>query len=252
MSLHVRKIWPSWVDLNWKLGLLLIIAVCIPRFVLVLQANAGGSYQYIGLIMILSAIIPIMLLNKSGLQEIGVRRPKNLGSIILAFIIGLALSSLLFYLGKLLYGTSYENWYSYIGRSYNIDPDLTSDAKRTLFFIMAGTAMIFSPMGEELFFRGIVHSSFKKSWGESRASILDASAFSITHVAHFGFVFVQGRWAFLFVPTIIWVLSMFLVSLIFIYLKNKSVSLWGAIICHAAFNLGMVYFIFYHLPPGHF
>lgn len=109
MSLHVRKIWPSWVALNWKLGLLLIIAVCIPRFVLVLQANAGGSYQYIGLIMIISAIIPIMLLNKSGLQEIGVRRPKNLGSIILAFIIGLALSSLLFYLGKLLYGTSYEN-----------------------------------------------------------------------------------------------------------------------------------------------
>lgn len=226
--------------------------VCVPRFILVLQANVGGSYQYIGMIMFLSAIIPIILLNKSGLQEIGIRKPKNTGIIILAFIVGLAASLLLFYLGKSLYGTSYENWYSYIGRSYNIDPDLTPDTKRTLFFIMAGTTMIFSPIGEELFFRGIVHTSFKKSWGESPASILDAGAFALTHIAHYGLVYVQGQWNFLPVPTTIWVLSMFLVSLMFIYFKNTSDSLWGAVTCHAAFNLGMVYFIFYHLPPGQF
>ncbi len=252
MSRPIRNIWPSWITLNWRSGVFLIVLVCVPRFILVLQANIGGRYQYIGIMMLLSAIIPILLLNKFGLRRIGIRRSSKISKIILAFISGLIASFILFYIGKSLYGNSYQNWYSYIGRSYNISPDLAPDAKRTLFLIMAGTAMIFSPIGEELFFRGIVHTSFRNSWDASRASIVDATAFAVTHIAHFGLVYVQDQWIFLFVPTLIWVVSMFLISMVFIYFKNKCDSLWGAIVCHAAFNLGMVYLIFYHLPPGQF
>ena len=46
--------------------------------------------------------------------------------------------------------------------------------------------MIFSPIGEELFFRGIVHSSFAKSIGNFKASIIDSVAFALTHISHFG------------------------------------------------------------------
>jgi len=47
--------------------------------------------------------------------------------------------------------------------------------------------------------------------------------------------------------TLNWVLAMFLVSMVFIFFKRNSGSLLGAIICHAAFNLGMIYCIFYLL-----
>jgi len=112
---------------------------------------------------------------------------------------------------------------------------------------MAGTGMIFSPIGEELFFRGIVHSSFAASVGERKASYIDSAAFALTHISHFGLVFINQRWQFLFGPTLNWVLAMFLVSMVFIFFKRNSGSLLGAIICHAAFNLGMIYCIFYLL-----
>ena len=105
--------------------------------------------------------------------------------------------------------------------------------------------MTFSPIGEELFFRGIVHSSFAKSIGEKKASIVDSSAFALTHISHFGLVFISNQWRFLSVPAIIWVLSMFLVSVLFFTFKKYTGSILGAMICHAAFNLGMIYCIFY-------
>ncbi len=112
---------------------------------------------------------------------------------------------------------------------------------------MAITGMTFSPIGEELFFRGIVHSSFATSLGDKKASILDSFAFAITHISHFGLVFINNEWAFYKTPTLIWVLSMFLVSVLFFIFKKHSGSIWGAVVCHAAFNLGMIYCIFYLL-----
>jgi membrane protease YdiL (CAAX protease family) len=105
--------------------------------------------------------------------------------------------------------------------------------------------MTFSPIGEELFFRGIVHSSFAKSIGEKKASIVNSSAFAVTHISHFGLVFINNQWNFLILPTLIWVLSIFSVSVMFFAFKKYSGSILGAIICHSAFNLGMIYCIFY-------
>lgn len=53
------------------------------------------------------------------------------------------------------------------------------------------------------------------------------------------------KWDFFTIPTIIWVISMFLLSLLFFTFKKYSGSILGAIICHSAFNLGMIYCIFY-------
>ena len=110
---------------------------------------------------------------------------------------------------------------------------------------MALTGMTFSPIGEELFFRGIVHSSFEKSIGEKKASIVDSCAFALTHISHFGLVFINNQWNFFMIPTIIWVTSMYLVSRLFFTFRKYSGSILGAMICHSAFNLGMIYCIFY-------
>ena len=52
--------------------------------------------------------------------------------------------------------------------------------------------MTFSPIGEELFYRGIVHGSFTGRFGEQKASFFDSLTFAITHLAHFGIVYVLG------------------------------------------------------------
>lgn len=163
----------------------------------------------------------------------------------MALVIGILFSILLHVSGYGLYGNSYENWYEYIGKSYHIPIGISDQSRMGMFIMMAITGMTFSPIGEELFFRGIVHGSFAKSVGDKKASIIDSLAFAMTHIAHFGIVFINNSWNFYLIPTLIWVISMFLVSILFFQMKRHSDSLWGAILCHAGFNLGMIYCIFY-------
>jgi len=247
MDNELRPFWKNIFNFDWKFGLFLILIVCVPRFILVLHANATGNYSSIGLIMAISAAAPFIFLSKQGQRKIGIRKPDKYSWILIAFILGLIVSILLFLLGKGLYGNSYENWYQYIGKSYNIPKGIDAYHKNMMFAIMAITGMTFSPIGEELFFRGIVHSSFEKSLGEKKASFVDSSAFALTHISHFGLVFINTTWTFFTIPAIIWVSSMFLVSILFFKMRKQTASIVGAIICHSAFNLGMIYCIFYHM-----
>jgi len=245
MENELRSFWNRIFSYGWRFGLFLIILVCIPRFILVLNANASGKYTYIGMIMVISAIVPFVFLNRSGLRKIGITKPTNLKWILISFLSGLVFSFLLFLLGRGLYDGSYENWYQYIGKSYNISPGISQHNRLILFSITALTSMIFSPIGEELFFRGIVHTSFKRSLNGNSASLIDSGAFALTHISHFGVVYINNQWNFLLIPALIWIMSMFSVSILFFICKKYSGSILGAIICHAAFNLGMVFCIYY-------
>ncbi|WKX75237.1 CPBP family intramembrane glutamic endopeptidase [Zobellia laminariae] len=247
MEEELKPFWRKIFNFDWKFGLFLILLICIPRFALVLQANQTANYSWLGLIMFISAIVPFLFLSKKGRRKIGLKKPENFNWVIIAIVIGLVFSISLYYLGVALYGNSFENWYYYIGKSYNIPAGIDGEGKLILFSVMALTGMTFSPIGEELFFRGIVHSSMATSLGDRKASLIDSSAFALVHISHFGLVFVNQEWRFLLVPTIIWVLSMFCVSILFYICRKRSGSILGAILCHAAFNLGMIYCIFYQI-----
>lgn len=236
MDNELRPFWGRIFFYNWKFGLFLILIICIPRFILVLNANSGGNFGYIGLIMTLSAIAPFLFLTKFGRNQIGITKPQNYKWLFFALLAGLIISLLLHFIGQILYDNSFQNWFQYIGKSLD---------KSKGFAIIASMGMIFSPIGEELFFRGIVHTSFSKSIGEKKASLVDSSAFALTHISHFGLVFINNKWDFYLIPTLIWVASMFLGSLLFIAFRKKVGSILGAIVCHAAFNFGMTYCIFY-------
>ena len=244
---ELKPFWRKFLSFNWKFGLLLILIICIPRLFLVLHANITGNYGYIGLIMVVSAIIPFVFLTRFGREKIGITKTNKTHWLFLAFIAGLAVSVLLYFIGFALYSNTIQNWYAYIGQSYRIPAQIESGEKAMMFAIVAITGMIFSPIGEELFFRGVVHDAFRQSVGEKTASVIDGGAFAFTHLAHFGIVYVNNEWRLLVTPALIWVGAMFLVSFLFYYFRKRSASLSGAIFCHAAFNLGMTYSIFYWL-----
>lgn len=92
-----------------------------------------------------------------------------------------------------MYGHSVENWYIYIGKSYNIRNGISGNEKLIMFMITAATGMIFGPIGKKLLFRGIVHSSFAKSLGNVKACLVESSAFALTHLSYFGLVFINGE-----------------------------------------------------------
>jgi hypothetical protein len=108
--------------------------------------------------MFISAIAPFLFLSKYGQKEIGLTKPKHYNSLLFAFIAGLLFSFFLYYMGKSLYGDSYNNWYRYIGKSYKIPAGINQHDKGVLFLVVALTGMIFvqsvkNCFSEELFTR---------------------------------------------------------------------------------------------------
>ena len=105
----------------------------------------------------------------------------------------------------------------------------------------------FRPIGEEFLYRGIAQESFASKLGTTSAALLDAAAFAVVHLAHFGVVYVVGGWAFLLGPAALWLAAMFASSLVFHSFRRLSGSILGAVTSHAAFNLVMTFVIFYAL-----
>lgn len=236
------------LSFNWKLGLALIFIFGVPRFFAVLNASKTGDYRFTSIVFVVMWIAPFLLLTKQGRTEIGIKKPDNYRAIFLGFILGGLVCLVVWWLGTWLYKDTVQNWMVYISKSYQVPMDQNFDSVRLKYFIIFGiTSMIFSPIGEELLYRGLIHRCFSEKFGENKASIIDSLAFGLTHLAHFGILFIDGRWFFYWLPAILWVMLMFFASRVFFLVKQKSNSIWGATLCHAGFNLMMTYLIFYHI-----
>ena len=89
MDNELRPFWNRFFVFNWKFGFFLILIICIPRFILVLNANASGNYGSIGLIMAISAVLPFIFLSKQGREKIGITKPQKYNWLLIAFFVGL-------------------------------------------------------------------------------------------------------------------------------------------------------------------
>ncbi|WP_211208396.1 hypothetical protein [Belliella baltica] len=154
MENDLKPFWNKILSFNWKFGLFLITLICIPRFILVLHGNEISNMHFVGILMLTMAFTPFVFLSKNGRRKIGIKKPTNNSWLIIALIIGIVFSILLYFLGDVLYGNSHKNWYSYIGRSYNIPQEIDEQSKLIMFTISSMIGMTFSPIGEELFLEG--------------------------------------------------------------------------------------------------
>ncbi|UOQ71733.1 CPBP family intramembrane glutamic endopeptidase [Hymenobacter cellulosilyticus] len=236
-----------YVDLNARTGGWLLAFFSLTRFALVLQANVTKSYQVVALIFVAMILLPFLLLTRAGRRQIGLVWPARWGGVLLGGVLGVVSCAVLFYLATLCFGLTGSNPLVYISRTYRVPIVLTEDTRRLFFLIYAGISMLFSPIGEELFYRGLVHECFRASMGNARATLLDSAAFAGVHLAHFGLVYSGSSWHFLPGPSLLWVAALFVSCLLFSLGRAKSGSVLGAIVAHALFNVTMSYFIFYHI-----
>lgn len=243
----LRKLWLHFFKYNWKFGLFLILLFGIPRFILVLQANVSGGYSTASIIFMVMWFTPFIFLTKYGRKQMGMKRPNHYWQLLFSFIIGILSCGIVFGIFYLLFPDPSVNAFAYISKAGAM-PAGINDSDRFVYFIIASVpSMIFSPIGEEFFYRGVIHGSFVDRFGETKASVFDSLAFAFTHLAHFGIIYSAGIWHFLPFPSLIWVLSMFFVSQVFFRCKQMCNSITGAIFSHAGFNFAMMYFIFYHI-----
>lgn len=245
---YFKSVWRNHLKLNWQFGLLLILLFGIPRFIIVLDANKTGNYNFTSIIFVVMIVLPFLLLTKKGRYFVGVRKVKSFKWLLFSFLLGIISCIIVFLIGQVMFDGTLSNWFVYISKSFSIDKiGLTDDNKIVFFAIFAIVSMIFSPFGEEFLYRGIIHKSFASKVGDNKASIIDSSAFAITHLAHFGIIYSNNRWELMLVPALLWIIIIYLTGRLFHFCKVKTDSIFGAVISHAGFNLTMVYFIFYHI-----
>lgn len=239
-----------WLGFDIRTGLGLLALFSVLRFGLVLEANVSRSYGLVSVFFVLMALTPLLLLTREGRQHMGMTRPTRPMQLLLALLAGGLCCGLLVASAGMIFGSGDDNAFAYIAGTYAGLPSPMSDQTRLiLFLVFAGIGMTFSPIGEELFYRGLLQECFAARFGPTRAGLIDAAAFALVHLAHFGFVWRVTGWAFLPGPALWWVSGLFVTGLIFYWSRHASRSIMGSIVAHAGFNLAMTGWIFYGVLP---
>lgn len=99
--------------------------------------------------------------------------------------------------------------------------------------LYAAFIILWAPIGEELFYRGYMQGTLRKSHGFWTAALVSAGFFAIRHATHFFFLWPD-------VPVVAaasWVAGTFVFGLLMSWLYEKTRSLWPAMLVHAAVNV---------------
>lgn len=203
------------------------------------------TYRFIlPLGFILMALMPFIFLNRTQRQRMGFSSSKNRSLYGLALLFGMVASLTCFLLGKALFGMSLDNWYVTIRNAYANTVPLASEGA---FLIITIPALIFSPIGEEIYFRGFLQDALTTQFSYRASVIGESLFFGVIHLCHHGLSLTNQQLIFRPISGSIWVLLMFLTACLFAWLKRKSGSIYPAIVAHVAFNLTMNICIFYFL-----
>ena len=246
-----RPAFRRWAGFDIRTGLILLSLFTVVRFGLVLEANVSRSYALVSVFFVVMALTPFVLLAPEGRRRIGTTWPARPMHLLSAVLAGGLCCGVLIISAEGLFGSGDDNAFRYISGTYAGLPSPMDDQTRLiLFLVFAAIGMTFSPIGEELFYRGLAHESFTGRLGEGRAAMVDAAAFALVHLAHFGLIWRVTGWTLLPGAAVWWVCGLFVTGLVFFSARRASGSILGAIFAHAGFNLAMTGWIFYGVLPG--
>jgi uncharacterized protein len=232
----------------WQIAVLLAILFATSRGIGVLGPSNLRWLLPLG--FVLMALLPWLLLDAAGRRRIGLAKPVSARIYLLALAAGGLAALACFAMGFALFGNSDDNWFVTIANSYArmVDTNGWSLLRLHLFFTIP--ALIFSPIGEEIFFRGYLQDALERRFSERASTIVECAAFGLVHLCHHGLVLAASGLTLRPVSGPLWVLLMFGVAYLFARLRKAGGSLFPAIAAHACFNLVMNLTIFGFLWPG--
>lgn len=181
--------------------------------------------------------VPFVFLTRTGRLAMGLRRVENPRWLLGGLLLGLGSSLVVFGLGFVLFGHGTDDWSVSILNSWGLDSAMLGLPRLELFLMFTIPAILFSPIGEEFFFRGVVHESVRERWGQGLATMANAAAFAGVHTLHHGLSWDGAGLRIALGSGLLWVLLIVGLSLLFTECRRRSGSIWPAVVAHAAFNL---------------
>ena len=206
----------------------------------------GGlwDFQLIALSMVVVWPLPWLLCAREGRTEIGFRAPGSWWWMLGGPAVALAVLGIGAATAWALFGSGPDNWFTHhaaeLGRiAGGVPPGLSAPA---LFWALTVPPMIFSPLGEEFLYRGFLLRVGSAHWGDRAGNVVQAAAFAVVHLAHYGLLPVQLAMIAVYLPT------NFVVALVLAWMVRRSGSLWVAVAAHSVYNLGLNALVFGFLP----
>lgn len=247
-ALQLRPLWAGLVAAPWMLGVLLFVLVAAWRGALMLGSSRGtGPWMVVHFVTLMA--IPFVFLSRHGRSQIGLTARFRARWVLWGVVSGVLAAVGTGMLGLLLFARSPDNWYVTVGATMLGDPRLRSLPPEALFLALAIPAALFSPVGEELFFRGVFHESIAGHAGHGVAAVVTGSSFGLMHVFHHGISAGPAGVDVRVVSGLFWVLLTLGLGLMLTACRRRSGSIWPAVLCHAAFNVTMVGFIIVSVTP---
>ncbi|MCC6073034.1 CPBP family intramembrane glutamic endopeptidase [Massilia sp. GCM10020059] len=114
----------------------------------------------------------------------------------------------------------------------------------TLYLMFTLPALVFSPVAEEIFFRGILQRTLEQHLPEQTSTLIESAAFGVVHLCHHGLMVGAAGLGWMPLSGSLWMMLMFGTALLFARIRKRSGSLYPAMAAHAAFNLTMNAMIF--------
>ena len=196
---------------------------------------------------VLMSAAPWIFLDAQGRRRIGLVRSASPAWYLYAALAGAAMAALCFAIGLALFGLGPDHFFSSIAGSYRNTLDTRGMDRWTLYLVFTLPALLFSPAGEELFFRGFLQQGLQEKFGERTATFMEAGLFGLVHLCHHGLSMTAAGLLLLPGSGALWVLLMFATALVFAGLRRASGSLYPPILSHMAFNAVMNALIFNYL-----
>jgi membrane protease YdiL (CAAX protease family) len=129
---------------------------------------------------IIMMVLPYIFLTAVGRRQIGLRKSNARFSYVAAVLYGVGAASLCFLLGVLLFDNGPDNWFITIRNYYIGQVPRASDMPLQKFFIVVTIpALIFSPIGEELFFRGFLQDALQTRLGLQVSMVIESGSLGL-------------------------------------------------------------------------
>lgn len=189
---------------------------------------------------VLMVITPWVLLSKDGRAQIGLKAPSRpLISYGWALAYGISAATACFLLGLALFGTTADNWFVSVAASYQRAMNTTGFSLPMLHLAFTLPAALFSPIGEEIFFRGLLQRTLEMRLSERASTAWECGAFGVVHLCHHGLFWGSTGLGVHVLSGAIWVGLMAATAWGFAVIRKRSGSVFPAVVAHAAFNVGM-------------
>ena len=145
-----------------------------------------------------------------------------------------------------LYGASPDNWDLSIRDSFHMKEMLALMSPAAAFALIALPAMILTPIGEEILFRGFIQQAFTMRWNFPIATLVNGVGFGLVHLHVHGLWKSDAGFHLRLESGTLMVSLMAATSAVFTLCRLRSRSLWMAMAAHAACNLAMITADFFH------